>query len=90
MKHIGDRHGPLSAALNAGKFAPGTADADIANMINQAVENAPPIPNTLGRPGQIFDYDTGATIGTDINGNPTSSLRVVVSPSGQVITAFPR
>jgi uncharacterized protein RhaS with RHS repeats len=90
LKHIDDRHGPSSKALGAGKFAPGTTDADIANMINQAVANAAPIPNTLGRPGQIFDLDLGSTIGTDINGNPTSILRVAVNAAGEVITAFPR
>jgi hypothetical protein len=58
-------------------------------MIDDAVRNGSFRPNTGGRPGTIFEYDFGSSIGTNIGGNATSRLRVVVDPNGNVITAFP-
>lgn len=59
------------------------------SLIDDAVRNGSDRPNTRGRPGTIFEHNFGGTIGTNIEGNATSRLRVVVDPDGNVITAFP-
>jgi hypothetical protein len=58
-------------------------------MINDAIVRGTSRPNTLGRPGTIFEFDFGRQIGTDLGGNAASRLRVIVAPSGNVLTAFP-
>lgn len=80
---------PTSGAKNAGKFAEDTTARSLKGMINETVGNGTVRTNTNNRPGQINEYDPGRQIETDIDGNAASSLRVVVSPSGDVVTAFP-
>jgi hypothetical protein len=58
-------------------------------MVDEAVSSGVSRANTLGRPGTIFEYNFGRQIGIDIGGNAAKNLRVVVSPTGEVITAFP-
>jgi hypothetical protein len=58
-------------------------------MIDEAVWQGTSRANTLGRPGTIFERSFGRQIGVDMGGNAASNLRVVVSPGGEVITAFP-
>jgi hypothetical protein len=89
LDHIVARHFPASDAANAGKFADGTTGQQVKSMIREAVQNGKFRPNTNGRPGTICEYDFGRTIGVSRTGNPTSTLRVVIGPDGQVITAFP-
>jgi len=45
--------------------------------------------NTFGRAGTIAEYNFGRVIGTTSSGAPASSMRVVLNPNGNVITAFP-
>jgi len=58
-------------------------------MIDQAVWQGTSRANSLGRAGTIFEHNFGRQIGVDMGGNAASNLRVVTSPSGEVITAFP-
>jgi len=58
-------------------------------MIEETVANGDFRPNTLNRPGWIYEYDFGSKIGTDFGGNETSWLRVVLNPDNAVRTAFP-
>lgn len=89
IHHIVERHWATSGAQGAGKFAAGTTVEGLRAMVDKAVSDGAWRPNTLGRPGTIFEYDFGRPIGIDMNGNSASHLRVVVSPQGEVITAFP-
>jgi hypothetical protein len=89
LRHIQQRHWPNSPAQGAGKFAVGTTEESLREMINEAVANGRPRENTHGRPGEIYECDFGHPIGTTINGSPASRLRVVISTRGQVVTAFP-
>jgi hypothetical protein len=89
LDHIVERHWFGSQTANAGHFAQGTTGRGLTGMIDDAVRNGSFRPNTGGRPGTIFEYDFGSSIGTNIGGNATSRLRVVVDPNGNVITAFP-
>jgi hypothetical protein len=58
-------------------------------MVGEATTLGTSRANTLGRPGQIFEYDFGRQIGINLSGNPTSTLRVVADSNGVVKTAFP-
>lgn len=89
LEHIVFRHWSTSGAANAGKFASGTTARSLRDMIDTTVRQGALRPNTAGRPGTIFEHDFGGQIGTNIAGNATSRLRVVVRPNGNVITAFP-
>jgi hypothetical protein len=88
-RHIVERHWPDSQALAAGKFMEGINRRQLYALIDEATSRGQPRTNTNGRPGQIFEYDFGRTIGSDTQGNPTSRLRVVVGSRNQVVTAFP-
>jgi hypothetical protein len=58
-------------------------------LINQAVQSGHSRVNTNGRPGVIYEYDFQRQIGTNIDGQPATRLRVVVNKRNQVVTAFP-
>jgi RHS repeat-associated protein len=89
LEHILERHWFTSGAQGAGKFAEGTTARGLRDMISEAVSRGASRANTLGRPGQIFEYNFGRTIGTGVAGNAASNLRVVVNAAGEVVTAFP-
>jgi len=89
LEHIVGRHWASSGASKAGKFLEGTRAAELRTMIDQAVWQGTSRANTLGRAGTIFEHNFGRQIGVDMGGNAASSLRVVTSPAGEVITAFP-
>jgi hypothetical protein len=88
VDHIALRHWPTSEAAGAGKFNPDITLRGLRDMINEAVNSGTVRPNTMGRPGQLFEHDFGSQVGIDINGNAATRLRVVVS-NGRVVTAFP-
>ncbi len=89
LEHIVLRHWPTSGARGAGKFAEGTTAQTLLDMIKKAVDKGVSRPNTLNRPGTIFEYDFGRKIGVSISGNPATRIRVVIRPNGTVLTAFP-
>jgi hypothetical protein len=89
LDHIVARHWASSSAKGAGKFATGTTERSLRDMIDDAVAKGAARPNTQGRPGQIFEFDFGSQIGTNAGGSVATRLRVVVGPNGEVVTAFP-
>lgn len=90
LEHILDNHGPDSGVANKGTFSSGTSAEDVKQMVNETIENDPQgEPNTNGRPGTRYNANLGRTIGTASNGAPTSWMRVVLGPNGNIITAFP-
>ncbi|WP_304598490.1 RHS repeat-associated core domain-containing protein [Mesonia sp. K7] len=89
LLHILDRHAYNSIAEGAGKFSKGTSLKQLLNLINTTTTEGAFRLNTRGRPGVIAEYNFGRVIGTNINGNSATNLRVVISPKGEVITAFP-
>lgn len=89
LQHIMERHWPDSPATGAGKFQPGVTEATLRDMVNEAVRNGQTRHNTHGRPGTIYEYDFQRQIGTTIDGEPATRLRVVVNNRNEVVTAFP-
>ena len=89
LEHIVERHWHSSGAKGAGKFLKKVGLKDLRSMINEAVLKGGVRSNTKGRPGNIFEYDFGSSIGKNIGGKATSRLRVVVGKNGDVVTAFP-
>jgi hypothetical protein len=89
FRHIMERHWPDSAAAGAGKFQSGITEDGLRALINQTVQSGHSRVNTNGRPGVIYEYDFQRQIGTNIDGQPATRLRVVVNKRNQVVTAFP-
>ena len=89
FRHIMERHWPDSTAAGAGKFQYGITEDSLRALINQAVQNGHSRINTNGRPGVIYEYDFQRQIGTNIDGQPATRLRVVVNNRNRVVTAFP-
>jgi hypothetical protein len=89
FRHIMERHWPDSPATGAGKFQNGITEEGLRVLINQAVQHGRSRTNTNGRPGMIYEYDFQHQIGTNINGQPATRLRVVVNNRNEVVTAFP-
>ena len=89
LEHIVLRHWATSGAKAAGKFLPGTSARSLKGLISQALEQGAVRANTAGRAGQIVEYNFGRQIGVSMSGGPATRLRVVLSPDGTVITAFP-
>src|SRR5258708_31596509 len=89
FRHIMERHWPDSRAAGAGKFQYGITEDSLRALINQGVQNGHSRVNTNGRPGVFYEYDFQRQIGTNIDGQPATRLRVVVNKRNQVVTAFP-
>jgi hypothetical protein len=89
FRHIMERHWPDSTAAGAGKFQSGITEDGLRALINQTVQAGRSRVNTNGRPGVIFEYDFHRQIGTNIDGQPATRLRVVVNKRNEVVTAFP-
>jgi hypothetical protein len=89
LVHVIQRHWPNSIATGAGKFLSGITRKELKDLVKTTVGAGKKSINSRGRPGSISEYDFGRVIGTDIKGNAASRLRVVVTDSGELKTAFP-
>ena len=89
LEHIVARHWFTSGAKGAGKFLEGTTARSLKDMIGIATTKGVFRSNTYGRMGTIAEYNFGNVIGTTSKGLPASNLRVIISPNGNVISAFP-
>ncbi len=89
LEHIVARHWFTSGAKGAGKFAEGMTARSLKEMIQTTTTQGVFRANTFGRAGTIAEYNFGRVIGTTSGGAPASSMRVVLNPNGNVITAFP-
>ncbi|MGK0551250.1 T7SS effector LXG polymorphic toxin [Enterococcus faecalis] len=87
-KHIVKNHGSSATEKYKSKF---NNDADIRSLIDETLKDKSSSvkPNTGGRNGYIFEKEYGYPIGKDQFGNPVSKVKVVISPDGLVITAYP-
>lgn len=89
LKHIMRRHAFASLAKGAGKWAQGIAEKEIENLARSVVAN-PAARQTVGTLGRtIYELDLGVQIGVSINGAISTTVRVVVESTGQLVTAFP-
>jgi RHS repeat-associated protein len=87
LEHIVVRHWATSGALGAGKFAPGTRLKDLVGLIDETAGNGAWQPDRFNR--WRIEHTFGRQIGVNINGQPSSRLRLIVEPTGEVVTAFP-
>lgn len=89
VNHILDRHGPNSSYTNKSHF---NSSFDIKSGIESTLKGDNFIlkPNTNGRNGYIFEQTFSNPIGTNANGKPLNTLKVVIDDLGNVITAFPK
>lgn len=91
LEHIVHRHwattGTSAFEPAAGKFIPGMTARGLREMIRTASERGIWKP-ARGSRIQI-EYNFGQVIGTDRYGNPATRIRIIIEPSGEVVTAFP-
>ncbi|MEW1640157.1 ricin-type beta-trefoil lectin domain protein [Streptomyces sp. NPDC093801] len=96
-QHILDRHRPGGALVDdeAGIFT--GKEKVVRQRIADTINRGTPKPNTpdpvtgAPRPGQIYEWDFGTTVGkagSANGGGDLTSIRVIVN-DGQVVTAFP-
>ena len=89
LDHIIARHWFSCGAKGAGKFTQDMTGKKLKSMIQTATSKGVIRQNTMGRAGTIAEYNFGSVIGTNIKGGAATNLRVIISPNGNVITAFP-
>lgn len=95
IDHTVERHGLGRADPNAGEFNTAN-EATIGRYISDGLLDTGQVvrPNTAGRAGLIVDSNVGYIIGTSGGGRSTSTIRIILMPSGVagvyiVWTAFP-
>lgn len=86
VEHIFYRHGFKSAWTDASKFAQGMRLRDLAALVDRALRYGK-VTRLRGNGYQI-DYNFMRAIGTDLAGNPTNTIRVIVR-DGIIRTAYP-
>jgi filamentous hemagglutinin len=86
IEHIMYRHGANSGFSNVSKFAEGTSMRDISSYVDSALRYGNVTAN--GANGSTIVYNLGRTIGTNIEGNATSTILVHVRDR-IIQTAFP-
>lgn len=86
LEHIMYRHSANSGFSDVSRYAPGTTGRAIVGYVDEALRYGTVSPS--GTTGHFIEHNLGRVIGTDIRGNPTSSIRVIVR-DGIIQTAFP-
>lgn len=89
LEHIIRRHHHRSTATNAGKFAEGMEQNEIIDAVSEALANSTP---SINGSIHVYTHNLNRVIGKDINGQPATSIKVVVDASRNppgVTTAYP-
>lgn len=89
LEHIVARHWATSGAKGSGKFLDGTTARGLKGMLETTTTQGLFRADTFGRAGTIAEYNFSRVIGTTSGGAPAVSLRAVIGPNGNIITAFP-
>jgi hypothetical protein len=71
------------------KFAKGLDDASHVEALIESALASPSRAGAYADGAAYVDADLGVTIGTDISGRPTSTIRVVLDSAGEIHSAFP-
>jgi len=88
LEHIMDRHSHNSQATDVSKFGRDVDEQKLRQLIDKASESgAAWKPAERGK--RKLDADVGEIVGTDLAGQPTSWIKVVVTEDNRVITAYP-
>ena len=91
LEHIVERHWATSGHNTppAGKFMACMTARRLKDMIKMAAERGVWYPDPRIPRRRRIEYDFGWQIGVDQFQNPATRIRVVVEPTGEVVTAFP-
>jgi RHS repeat-associated protein len=87
LEHIVYRRWATSGFIKVGRFAEGTTARSLRTMIDTASTFGTRTADRLGRTG--IEMDFGHQIGVDMTGHVATRLRVVITHSGDVVTAYP-
>ncbi|MDD9950056.1 MAG: hypothetical protein OXT67_00680 [Zetaproteobacteria bacterium] len=85
VEHVIYKHGANTTFKNS-KYLPGTKARDIKSYTDEALQHGNVIPN--GPNKFKIEYDTGKIIGKNVNGKPTSKIRILIRDE-VIQTAFP-
>ena len=83
-----DRHWHNSKATGTSKFGRDFDEQKLRELIDKASQSGS-VWKPAGHGKRRLDADVGGTIGTDLAGQPTSWVKVVVTDDNKVITAYP-
>jgi hypothetical protein len=83
IDHIQERHG-FGTSPKASKF---NENINIKSLVEEGLQK-PPIEESISQGNYLKKIDMGRTIGTT-NNRPTSILRIVFSPNGDILSAYP-
>lgn len=89
LDHIVARHWPESRTRRASRFAAPMSPDRLRGYVAEAARAGDLRRNTGGRPGTLIEYDFHRAIGTTIDGDQATRIRVVVDERNAVVTAFP-
>ena len=89
-KHIVGRHTPPLSTANVGKNLFKTSNPrKILKLIDKTLKTGEVAGNTGGRAWLIFTRIFNSPVGTNAAGQAVNAIKVVVSETGKLITAFP-
>ena len=89
-KHVIGRHTPPVGPANVGKSLFKTSNPrKIFKLIDKTLKTGEVAGNTGGRAGLIFTRTFNSPVGTNAAGHVVHTVKVVVSETGKLITAFP-
>ena len=86
MEHIVYRHSAVSGFSDVSRFAAGTSLRDIMGYVDDAIRNG--TVTSTGPSSFMVEHAFDYAIGTDIAGNATNSIIVIVR-DGFIQTAYP-
>lgn len=90
ITHIKDRHWHnANSGANTSHFNQSMTDTKLHNLATKTIHNGSMRPSNNDGGKMVHEYTFKKPIGRASNGNRVNTLRVVTSPKGEIITAFP-
>ena len=89
LRHILMRHAFDTMAVNVSKFLRGMGAAEIRALILEAASSRTAAWRIAPNGFLVTEVNLGRAIGTDVDGNVATALKIVAQGDGSVVTAFP-
>jgi len=89
LRHILMRHAFDTMAVNVSKFLRGMGAAEIRALILEAASSRTAAWRIAPNGFLVTEVNLGRAIGTDVDGNIATALKIVAQGDGSVVTAFP-
>lgn len=90
ITHIKDRHWHnANSGPNTSRFNQSMTVTKLHDLATKTIQNGSIRPSNNGGGKSVHEYTFKKPTGKASNGNRVNTLRVVTSPKGEIITAFP-